>query len=149
MIEVVDETKIRAAIARLDFKAPIQAGREFVDLNPVLPPSFAVLEHYDIDNPLPPEGLSQADYDAMRPDFVVMRAAISEHDHNMLEESTELFRERFWTSWGEPDLLGGQLMRRRYLSRLADRLITIAKEDGPKAIAWIGWVRWSPIILGV
>lgn len=149
MTHEISETRIRSAVSRLAFKAAPQDGREFVDLNPILPDGFEPFIDYDIDRETPPEGLTQAEYDAMKPDFIVMRAAISEHDHNALEESTELFRERFWVGWGDPDLLGAKIMRRQYLSKLADRLIQILNDEGADQIKWIGWLRWGPIVVGV
>jgi len=143
----IDEPQIRAALSLLTFQEPYQTGSEFVDFTPSVPPAYQRLEGHDLMSGSPPAGMAAQEYAALAPTFVILQAALSEHDELVGSEETERIRETFWAAYGDPDTHGADVLRRRYLRLLGDRVLRTLQEEGETGLRWIATYRqiWTEL----
>jgi hypothetical protein len=133
MTHAITEALIRSTVELLMFNGDAIEEVGFVDLQPTIPTAFEVFDNHDLSSAIPPPGVPSQDYALMVAQYHVLNAALSEHDGNLFEESTERFREEFWERFGEgPD--GAKIMKRSYRRKLSDSLIDTLQQEGAEGI---------------
>ena len=133
----ISEESVVFAVGRLEFATPARAVNDFVDLTLRIPIEYDLPHSHDLTSNDPPEGMNREFYLRIRDSHVLMLAALSMHDQNVIDEGTERFREDFWEKFGESEITP-KYMREFYKCEISDCLVKMLRTDGPEALTNLG-----------